>query len=328
MRSEEEDEHARWERDFPIRYFLVRDDLSGGEEGDVLWGRCAQAEGLFVDPSPVPREVLTLRGCPRESPLGRAVAAGTGAVRLLGDGMLSIEPVDPSNDGPGRFWDLEDTAVLAQWPTPDDHSRLDIVVGTGLRVQTGRKPLGPGRQRRAFEGLRATPAPALMGIGSGVSVADGHNSAVDLRPELLPPPVSQQRLDELCAEVERIAELLETRPEVAGEAIAAFNTMTGHGYVALDFAEYHGSRSLAEFAREAARPARPTIADITRDELVEIVHRLLTAASESNYYLRLLEANVPHPRVSDLVFHPSEDLQGASAEQIVNKALKYRPIVL
>lgn len=151
---------------------------------------------------------------------------------------------------------------------------------------------------------------------------------MDLRPELLPPPVSRQRLEELCAEVERIADLLETRPELAGEAIAAFNAMTGHDYMALDFAEYYGSRSLEEFAREAARPARPRVADIIRDELVEIVRRLLQADPESAYYLRLLEANVSHPRMRDLVFHPSENLQGASAEQIVDEALKYRPIGL
>ncbi|MFE2581509.1 hypothetical protein [Streptomyces sp. NPDC059378] len=151
---------------------------------------------------------------------------------------------------------------------------------------------------------------------------------MDLRPELLPPPVSQQRLDELCAEVERIADLLETRREAAGAAIAAFNAMTGHDYEALDFAEYYGSRSLEEFAREAARPARPVVAGITRDELVEIVRRLLTATPESDYYLRLLEANVSHPRVSDLVFHPSDTLTDASAEQIVDEALQYRPIAL
>lgn len=152
--------------------------------------------------------------------------------------------------------------------------------------------------------------------------------AVDLRPELLPPPVSRQQMDELCAEVERIAELLVARPEAAGEAITAFNAMTGHDYVPLDFAEYDRSRSLEKFAREAARPARPVVADITRDELVEIVRRLLTASAESDYYLRLLKANVSHPRVSDLVFHPSDDLQDASAEQIVDQALKYRPIAL
>lgn len=52
-------------------------------------------------------------------------------------------------------------------------------------------------------------------------------------------------VDELCGEVERIADLLDARPEAAGEAITAFNTTTGHDYDALDFAEYDGSRSLA-----------------------------------------------------------------------------------
>ncbi|MFJ8025537.1 hypothetical protein [Streptomyces sp. NPDC096311] len=151
---------------------------------------------------------------------------------------------------------------------------------------------------------------------------------MDLRPELLPPPVSRQRLDELCQEVERIADLLTSRPEAADEAITAFNAMTGHDYEALDFAEYDGSRSLEEFAREAARPARPVVADISRDELVEIVRRLLMASPESDHYLRLLESNVSHPRMSDLVFHPADTLKDASAEQIVDEALKYRPIAL
>lgn len=139
--------------------------------------------------------------------------------------------------------------------------------------------------------------------------------------------MSRERLDELCAEIERIAGLLEAGPKAAAEAIAAFNTRTGHDYVARDFADYDGSRSLEEFGREAARPVRPVVGDITRDELVEIVRRLLVADPESDYFLRLLAANVLHPRVSDLVFHPL-GLQDASAEQIVDEALKYRPVAL
>ncbi|MFI8952804.1 hypothetical protein ACIGO6_40935 [Streptomyces sp. NPDC053750] len=52
------------------------------------------------------------------------------------------------------------------------------------------------------------------------------------------------------------------------------------------------------------------------------------ADPESDYYLRLLEANVSHPRVSDLVFHRSDNFQAASAQQVVDEALKYRPIAL
>ncbi len=62
----------------------------------MLWGRCVEAEGLFMDPPPLPREVPTLCGCPRESLLVQAVADSAEPVGLLGDGMLSIEPVDTS----------------------------------------------------------------------------------------------------------------------------------------------------------------------------------------------------------------------------------------
>ncbi|MGW2770823.1 hypothetical protein [Streptomyces sp. NPDC001275] len=151
---------------------------------------------------------------------------------------------------------------------------------------------------------------------------------MDLRAELMPPSVSQQRLDELCREIERIAELVLTGAESVDDEIRAFNAKTGHDYVALDFTEYDGSRSLGEFALEAARPARPRIADVTTDELVEIVRRILACGLESDYYLRLLEANVSHPRVSGLIFHSSAELRDASAEQIVEEALRYRPIAL
>ncbi|GAA4991018.1 hypothetical protein [Kitasatospora paranensis] len=106
-----------WKQDFPVRYLLVGEDIGDEEEG-VLWGRCAEVEGLFVDPPPLSREILTLRGCPRESLLAQAVTDSAQPVRLLGNGTLSIEPTDPSNGGPFRIWDLEDAAVLAGGPRP------------------------------------------------------------------------------------------------------------------------------------------------------------------------------------------------------------------
>ncbi|MFD9417873.1 hypothetical protein ACFWC9_24575 [Streptomyces goshikiensis] len=52
------------------------------------------------------------------------------------------------------------------------------------------------------------------------------------------------------------------------------------------------------------------------------------AGPDGAYYLRLLEVNVVHPRVGDLLFHPSDDLQDASAEEVVEAAMRYRPIAL
>ncbi|WP_351223414.1 hypothetical protein [Streptomyces sp. NPDC002133] len=58
------------------------------------------------------------------------------------------------------------------------------------------------------------------------------------------------------------------------------------------------------------------------------MRRVLAAGSESDCYLLLLNANVSHPRVGDLICHPSDDFQDASVEEIVDEALKYRPILL
>ncbi|MCO5995929.1 bacteriocin immunity protein [Actinoallomurus rhizosphaericola] len=152
---------------------------------------------------------------------------------------------------------------------------------------------------------------------------------MNLRPELLPPATDQERLAEIGEEIERIADLARRgRRSAADEAIAAFNARTGHDYALHDFVEYCGSRSLEEFAREAARPAWPRIPDITRPELVEIVRRILAADRETDFYLELFQCNTPHPGASDLIFNPPADLDGGSAEAIVDAALSYRAIAL
>ncbi len=132
----------------------------------------------------------------------------------------------------------------------------------------------------------------------------------------------------MCAEIERIGDLVSRGEAVAASAVAAFNERTGHDYTFADFVGYYGWRSLEEFAAEAARPAWPRVPGITREELVEIVSRILAEDPEAEYYLRLLRANAPHPQVSDLIFHPSPELEDASPEGIVEAALSYRPVAL
>ncbi|WP_406267428.1 bacteriocin immunity protein [Actinacidiphila glaucinigra] len=143
---------------------------------------------------------------------------------------------------------------------------------------------------------------------------------MDLRPELLPPPVSPERLAELAREIELIEDLAGSG-ERAEQAVTAFNERTGHDYA---------SRGLEEFARETARPARPRVADVTREELAEIVRRVITdpAGEDTDYYLLFFECNTPHPRACGLIFHPPAGLEDASPERIVEAALAYRPIAL
>ncbi|WP_327406271.1 hypothetical protein OG194_43695 [Streptomyces sp. NBC_01288] len=52
---------------------------------------------------------------------------------------------------------------------------------------------------------------------------------------------------------------------------------------------------------KAARPAYPRVPDITRDELVEAVRRVLAGATGTEYYLQLFTTNVARPAASDLI---------------------------
>lgn len=121
---------------------------------------------------------------------------------------------------------------------------------------------------------------------------------------------------------------LEGRRDEAQAAIAAFNEATGHAYEGSDFAEYRGARSLEEFAAEAARPAHPRVPDVTATELAEVVRRIQDADEETDHYVRVLRANVPHPAPTDLIFWPPPGLEEATAEEIVDAALRHRPIAL
>ncbi|MFJ5834951.1 hypothetical protein [Streptomyces sp. NPDC093089] len=219
MRSEE---CVEWERDFPVRYLLVQEDL--GDEDDVLWGRCADVEGLFMDPPPLPREVLTLRGCPRESVLAQAVADTGERTRLLGDGTLSLEPADPSVDGPPWFWDLEDAAVLAQWPTRGDADRVDIAVGVGVRedcYQGSKRLLSSPRFELWFPSLREdAPSASCRSV-------DGLFTSRPLRPS---PPLHLIG----CEPAEPLLTLLRRPHSRKGDSAALWcldrhgRTMTGH----------------------------------------------------------------------------------------------------
>ncbi|MEU5942612.1 hypothetical protein ABZ807_26355, partial [Micromonospora sp. NPDC047548] len=83
-----------------------------------------------------------------------------------------------------------------------------------------------------------------------------------------------------------------------------------------------------EQRRGRARPATPKVAHVTRDELIEIVRRIQAADDDIDYYVLLLDTNVLHPRVTDLIFWPPPELANASPRAIVDAALSYRPIGL
>jgi hypothetical protein len=83
---------------------------------------------------------------------------------------------------------------------------------------------------------------------------------------------------------------------------------------------------------------RVTPGDLTRDELIEIVDKLIRCdpadEAEQDRLLWLFEANVLHPRASNLIFFPDHELgpeyegRVLTAEQVVDIALAYKPIEL
>lgn len=66
---------------------------------------------------------------------------------------------------------------------------------------------------------------------------------------------------------------------------------------------------------------------MTREELIDLVKDIMNVKGKTeeqiNALIDVLEKNVPHPAVSDLIYY--DDL---TAEEIVDKALSYKPIQL
>lgn len=153
-------DHATWNRGFPVKYLLVQEDEGGVEQ---LWGRCAGVEGLFVDPVPPPREVLTLRGCHPDGLLSEVLAEPDVSLRGLGD--VCVEVWD--DEGPVQWWTLVDAVVVAHQRNSADPARYDIVLGAGVGSE------------ESFCGLPTAPRFELYAGTTVAAASAGRCSAVD-----------------------------------------------------------------------------------------------------------------------------------------------------
>ncbi|MEU0752847.1 bacteriocin immunity protein [Streptomyces albogriseolus] len=73
--------------------------------------------------------------------------------------------------------------------------------------------------------------------------------------------------------------------------------------------------------------------DVTRDQLIEIVRKIMAGdgtEDEVDRLVEILEASVPHPRVLNLIYHPDVEGVGGdlTAEEVVDVALAYTPFAL
>jgi hypothetical protein len=147
-------DHAAWDRGFPVKYLLVRQDEEGEEK---YWGRCASVEGMFVDKVPPKREVLALRGCTPTGSLRDALSPAAGSTGLLGD--VCVEVWDEQQ--PLQWWTLVDSVVLAHQPNRSDPALVDVVVGAGVEEEHAwdhTLPVSPRFKLFAGTTMAATPA--------------------------------------------------------------------------------------------------------------------------------------------------------------------------
>lgn len=132
-----------WEQDVPLRWLLIDEGSSGVDGPDVPMALCADIDGLFVDPQPLPApEHYTLVGCEPAGPL-RAALPHAGTDRAwLGDIVLDAVH-DPRRRPPGcRPYDsgcscteeLLDVTVLGRRPSAAGPGLVDLDLRGHLRL--------------------------------------------------------------------------------------------------------------------------------------------------------------------------------------------------
>ena len=69
----------------------------------------------------------------------------------------------------------------------------------------------------------------------------------------------------------------------------------------------------------------------TRARMIDLVERILRHEGDDEQlgeWLDQLEQSWPNPHIGDLIFWPDRGDENLTAEQIVDKAMQYRPIEL
>ncbi|MFU1797446.1 bacteriocin immunity protein [Paenibacillus azoreducens] len=68
--------------------------------------------------------------------------------------------------------------------------------------------------------------------------------------------------------------------------------------------------------------------ELSKKELLELVEKIMQAdgsEQEIDEMIDVLERNVPHPQVSDLIFWNEKEL---TPEEIIEEAMNYKPIII
>lgn len=158
---------------------------------------------------------------------------------------------------------------------------------------------------------------------------------MELRPELMPPELDESlvaRLAKLADEID-CGHLEHTR-----EQLAAFNREAMTELEHSDFQGIYGGQYHDTWVRKVlAIPYERRVADVTKLELIELARRVMEQDGTDHaveFWLSMLEINIPNERISDLIFWPDEYFgdadysQSLSPEQVIEIALNDRDDLL
>jgi hypothetical protein len=115
--------------------------------------------------------------------------------------------------------------------------------------------------------------------------------------------------------------------------VERFNASAG---TSLELGDFHfsGAVDAETFVRTHLTPSPRKVADITYEELLELVTRVFTADGEDyelDYWLAVIEANVPDPNVVNLIYWPEQyfgpdtEVPDLTPRKILEIALSAKP---
>ena len=127
---------------------------------------------------------------------------------------------------------------------------------------------------------------------------------MELRPELMPPPLGVAKVASLA---KLAAGLDGAHPGQWEDDLAEFNRLAGTTIPIVEFQGIYGVEDHEDWVRRVLYQQSLVPADVSREEMVEIVSRATPSNGNPNYdfYLELFLVNCKHPSRSDLIFWPN-----------------------
>jgi hypothetical protein len=126
---------------------------------------------------------------------------------------------------------------------------------------------------------------------------------MELRPELMPPILDEARVARLA----KLADHLDgARPGEWEDDLAEFNRLAGTAIPFEEFQGIYGGESHRDWVRRVLfRRALAPVPDLSREEMVEIVSRVMACGADRDFYLELFLVHCKHPSGTDLIYWPN-----------------------